>query len=396
MSAALRIALKDLRLRVRDRSVFILGLGAPLVLAFIFNLVFGSAVSGTGFGLEYGIVDLDGSEISSGFVAALEAAESEGVLQVDGYPDTDAAVSALEDGVIDAYFVLPSGLADAVFTGQDVTVEIVGDVDAPTSTQIAASFAEQFAIGVDAGRLAVGTAAALEGVQPSPEFVASLSNDPATAANSFIISDISAATRQLDPATYFAAGMAVFFLFFTVQFGVAGLLEEERDGTLARLMAAPIPRGSVIVGKGLLSFGLGVVSMAVLVLGTSLPFLLGADWGAPLGVAVLIVAGVAAAVGVMGLVAAVAKTPEGAGNLGAIIAVVLGMLGGTFFPIGSSGGFLEKLTYITPHAWFLRGLADLSDGNPWTEALPAAGAIMVIAVVTGGIAWLLLRRRWDR
>lgn len=396
MSAALRIALKDLRLRVRDRSVFILGLGAPLVLAFIFNLVFGSAVSGTGFGLEYGIVDLDGSEISSGFVAALEAAESEGVLQVDGYPDTDAAVSALEDGVIDAYFVLPSGLADAVFTGQEVTVEIVGDVDAATSTQIAASFAEQFAIGVDAGRLAVGTAAALEGVQPSPEFVASLSNDPATAANSFIISDISAATRQLDPATYFAAGMAVFFLFFTVQFGVAGLLEEERDGTLARLMAAPIPRGSVIVGKGLLSFGLGVVSMAVLVLGTSLPFLLGADWGAPLGVAVLIVAGVAAAVGVMGLVAAVAKTPEGAGNLGAIIAVVLGMLGGTFFPIGSSGGFLEKLTYITPHAWFLRGLADLSDGNPWTEALPAAGAIMVIAVVTGGIAWLLLRRRWDR
>lgn len=396
MSAALRIALKDLRLRVRDRSVFILGLGAPLVLAFIFNLVFGSAVSGTGFGLEYGIVDLDGSEISSGFVAALEAAESEGVLQVDGYPDSAAAESALEDGVIDAYFVLPSGLADAVFTGQDVTVEIVGDVDAPTSTQIAASFAEQFAIGVDAGRLAVGTAAALEGVQPSPEFVASLSNDPATAANSFIISDISAATRQLDPATYFAAGMAVFFLFFTVQFGVAGLLEEERDGTLARLMAAPIPRGSVIVGKGLLSFGLGVVSMAVLVLGTSLPFLLGADWGAPLGVAVLIVAGVAAAVGVMGLVAAVAKTPEGAGNLGAIIAVVLGMLGGTFFPIGSSGGFLEKLTFITPHAWFLRGLADLSDGNPWTEALPAAGAIMVIALVTGGIAWLLLRRRWDR
>lgn len=72
------------------------------------------------------------------------------------------------------------------------------------------------------------------------------------------------------------------------------------------------------------------------------------------------------------------------------------MLGGTFFPIGATGGLLANLTYITPHAWILRGLADLSSGAPWTEALPAAGAIMVIAVVTGLIAWVLLRRRWSR
>jgi ABC-2 type transport system permease protein len=98
----------------------------------------------------------------------------------------------------------------------------------------------------------------------------------------------------------------------------------------------------------------------------------------------------------MGLVAAVAKTPEGAGNLGSIIAVVLGMLGGTFFPIGSTGGFLANLTLLTPHAWFLRGLTELTADSPWTAALPAAGAIMVFALVTGGLAWIMLRKRWAR
>jgi len=393
---ALRIAVKDLKLRVRDRSVFIIGIVAPFALAFIFNLVFGGATSGTGLGLEYGMVDLDQSEISRSLTSALQGAEAEEILTLADYGTRDGAATAIEGGDIDAYILIPSGFARAVIANQGATIEVVGHVDSPTSTQVAAAFAEQFSSGVAAGQLAVGTTALVAGVPIASEFVQSLTQDPARAASSFVVSDQSAATRQLDSSTYFAAGMAVFFLFFTVQFGVSGLLEEERDGTLARLMAAPIPRVAIIAGKAILSFVLGVLSMGVLVVGTTLLPGLKADWGAPLGVSVLVVAGVLSAVGIMGLVASVAKTPEGAGNLGSIIAVILAMLGGTFFPIGASGGFLSILTFVTPHAWFLRGLADLSDGAAWTAALPAGGAIMVFAVVTGLVAWLRLRLRWSR
>ncbi|MGA7228974.1 MAG: ABC transporter permease, partial [Acidimicrobiia bacterium] len=201
-------------------------------------------------------------------------------------------------------------------------------------------------------------------------------------------------TRQLDGPTYFAAGMAVFFLFFTVQFGVVGLLEEERQGTMARLLAAPISRSSVIAGKAILSFLLGIVSMMVLVVSTVL--LMGADWGPPLGVVLLVTTGVLAAVSVMGLVAAFARTPEGAGNLGSIVAVILGMLGGTFFPIGQGDDLLSKLSYLTPHAWFIRGLGDISGGASWTAALPAAGAMLLFALVLGGAGWMVLARRFDR
>jgi ABC-2 type transport system permease protein len=392
MGAATRIASKDLKLRVRDRSAFIIGIFAPLALALIFNVVFGGAFDGE-LDLEYGIVDQDGGQVAAAFGDLLNEIEREGVLAVTRYETPVEAEAAIEEGEIGAFFLLEEGLSDAVFAGESAEVQVVGDIDAQTSVQIAASIAEQFGAGVSATQLAVITSfSLLQG--PPPEEAAGWGEEAAARGASYGLTDISAATRQLDGTTYFAAGMAVFFLFFTVSFGVVGLLEEERDGTLARLLAAPIGRTSVVAGKALLSFVLGVISMTVLIVATQL--LMGANWGAPLGVLVLVVAGVFAAVGIMGVVDAVARTPDGAGNLGGIIAVTLGLLGGVFFPVGQGDDFLSRLSYLTPHAWFMRGLGDLAGGAEWTAALPAAGAIMVFALVFGVAAWILLRRRLSR
>jgi ABC-2 type transport system permease protein len=146
-----------------------------------------------------------------------------------------------------------------------------------------------------------------------------------------------------------------------------------------------------VAGKAILSFALGVISMAVLMVATH--FLMDAEWGPPLGVALLVVTGVLAATAIMGVIAGAATSADGAGNLGAIIAVTLGMLGGTFFPVGQGNDVLSALSYLTPHAWFMRGLADLSGGAEWTAALPAAGALLLFALVFGAVAWFMLQRK---
>ncbi len=388
MGAATRIATKDLKLRIRDKSAFILGILAPLVLAFIFNFVFGSGLEGN-LDLQYGIVDEDNTEISASFKSILTTLEGEELLTLSEFEDQPSADAAIEAGDVQAYYLIEPGMEQAVIASEPFEIQVVGDVDAPTFTQIASSIADQFGSGVAGVQLSVATSISLVGTPP-PE-AAGWGEEAAARPPSYVISDVTSATRQLDATTYFAAGMAVFFLFFTVQFGVVGLLEEQREGTLARLMAAPIPRSSVIVAKGLLSFWLGVISVGILIIASTL--LMGAEWGPPLGVIILVVCGVLAAVAIMGLVASVAKTPEGAGNLGAIIAVILGMLGGTFFPIGQGDDLLSRLTYLTPHAWFMRGLADISGGASWTEVVPAALALLTFAVVLGTISWFALRRK---
>ncbi|HWL49759.1 MAG TPA: ABC transporter permease [Acidimicrobiia bacterium] len=393
MGAATLIAGKDLKLRVRDRSVFIMGIVTPLALAYIFHLVFGGAFSAEALDLEVGLVDLDDTQVSQSLGEALSGMEAEGVLVLTDFDDTSSAEASVEDGEIGAYILLNQGLGNAAIQAQPFTIEVVGDVDSQTTTQVASSIASEFGSAIERSQLSVTTAIALsEG--PPPDEMTSLGEEAALRPPAFAFADFSADTRQLDANTFFAAGMAVFFLFFTVQFGVVGILEEKQGGTLARLLAAPIGHTSVVAGKAILSFTLGLISMTVLVVATH--YLMDAEWGPPLGVALLVIAGVLAATAIMGVIAATATSADGAANLGAIIAVMLGMLGGTFFPIGQGNEFLARLSYLTPHAWFMRGLSDISGGAEWTEALPAVGALLLFTLVFGTVAWVLLQRKLTR
>ena len=74
-----------------------------------------------------------------------------------------------------------------------------------------------------------------------------------------------------------------------------------------------------------------------------------------------------------------------------MVAVVLGFLGGTFFPIGQAGGLLSNLRFITPHAWFMQGLGDLGGGNI-ADVLPAVAALLLFGIVTGAIGLARLRK----
>ncbi|HEX6844112.1 MAG TPA: ABC transporter permease, partial [Actinomycetota bacterium] len=195
--------------------------------------------------------------------------------------------------------------------------------------------------------------------------------------------------RVASQSTFFAVGMAVFFLFFSVEFGVRGLLEEREDGTLSRLLVAPIRPASVIGGKALASLVVGLVSTVLLVLATT--WVLQAEWGDPLGVALLIVGGVLAAVGVTALVATFAKTTAQAGAMVSIIAVVGGLLGGTFFPISQIGPF-SVVRFGSPQGWLMEGFTELAYGGSAGDIVVPLLGVFTIAVVTGGIAWIRANR----
>ncbi len=390
MRAALLIAGKDLRQRLRDRSALMVAFVVPLGLAFIFNLTLGGLSSGSTV-FTYAVVDADRTEVSGIFTRrVLPQVEAGGSIDLIQAGSGEAARAMAAAGEVDAAFVVPAGFAEAVQAGGAAEIQVIGDVDERIATQVARSIANSFVADLNAVRLSVAAAAGGDPTTLPPAELDAMIARAAEVANPVVVVDVTASKRELDATTYYAAGMAVFFLFFTVQFGVSSLLEERKDGTLARLLAAPIGRVSILGGKLLTSFALGVLSMTTLIVATSL--LIGARWGSPLGVALLVLAGVLSAIGIMALVATLARTSEQAGNWQAIIAVVLGMLGGVFFPVYLAPGILGRLSLLTPQAWFLRGLSDLAGGGAWTVVLPAVLAMLLFAAVTGGIAMLRLER----
>ncbi|HEX7441090.1 MAG TPA: ABC transporter permease [Caldimonas sp.] len=374
MRAALLIAGKDLRQRLRDRSALLVAIVVPLVLASIFGLIFHN-VTGGKVTFTFGVVDQDHGSAAQAFEQqVLGPLQRSGLIEIRRESSLAAGRDAVDRGRVAATFVLPAGLTAAFDAGRPTQLRVLGSVDATIGAQVADSIAQSYASRAETLAIA---ARALHG-RPPASFAA--------AAAPVALADVSTTNRQLSAGTFYAAGMAVFFLFFTVQFGISSILDERRDGTLARMLAAPIRRGSVLGGKLLTSLALGVISMAVLALATH--FLLHAHWGNPFGVAILICAGVLAATAVMALVATFARTPDQAGAWQSMVALVLGMLGGTFFPVSQAGGLLAKLSLATPQAWFLRGIDNLGGGAGVHVVFGPAAAILAFAAVTGSVAFL--------
>ena len=392
MRAAWLICAKDLRARLRDRSAILIGIVVPLGLAFIFNSIF-SGISGGSNVISLGVVNADHGAVSQQFTGqVLPAVGRSGLIAIHTEPSLAQARVLAAKGTLAAVIVIPAGFSARVQAGQPASMQVIGNVDAPVSTEVARSIAESFTADLNRIRLSVatvaGTAQPAGSVSLPPARIQALAGAAAAAAAPVAVSDVSAQTKELNQKSFFAAGMAVFFLFFTVQFGVTSLLEERNEGTLARLLAAPISRASILGAKLLTSFLLGVISMVVLVVATTLLF--GATWGNPLGVAVLVVAAILAATGIMALIATLARNAEQAANWQSVVAVILGLLGGTFFPVSQAPGVLSRLTFVAPQAWFLRGLGDLRGGSISVVWVPAL-AMLGFAAVAGGLAMTRLR-----
>jgi ABC-type Na+ efflux pump permease subunit len=93
-----------------------------------------------------------------------------------------------------------------------------------------------------------------------------------------------------DLLSYFAPGIALMFLMYTVSYGGRSILAERAEGTLPRLMVSPTRTAQVLGGKVLGIFFMGVAQVGILILASTLFFQV--RWGDALGVIVLILAAV--------------------------------------------------------------------------------------------------------
>lgn len=380
MGATWLICAKDLRLRLRDRSLIILAFVAPLALSLVFNVVFGGIDDGDRITFDFGVVDLDGGELGAGFTSVMEEVESTGLITLTTYPDADAGRDAVDDGDVAAVVVLPEGLSAAMAAGEERQVQVIGDVDSPTATSVAASIARGYVTSVSTGTLA-GIVGVTTGVVPVDQ-IAAVADEVASQPLATVAA-LPVDSTELDLTTTLTAGMSVFFVFFVAGLAVTGILQERDDGTLPRLLISPASRASILLGKSLSAVLAGIAALIALLVAST--FIMGADWGDPLAAGLLVVTVVLAATGVMSLVGGFARTAEQAGALQAVVAVSMAMLGGSFGMVAPSGDSLwGRLSLLTPNAWFLDGLgrAQFGVGEVLTQVL----VLLAIAVVTGGAA----------
>lgn len=378
--AALIIAGVGLRRSVRNRAFLITTIVGPLLLAGIISLAFGG---GGDFDATIGIADEDGSPMTDRFVTALTEADMGG-LDVERVDSADDARAQVDDDDLSAAIVLPDGFAASVRGADPLDVDVVTSSDRGVSAEVAQAIAAQLTDRVNAARLAVATAADTGAPLPDDEALAAIEL-PVQVTTTGSGGDTS-------PAAYFGPSMGLLFLFLSVGTIARDLLEERRVGLLDRVRSGPVGDAALLAGKGLTVLVIGATSLLVIWLATTVG--MGADWGDPLGVALLIAAAALAVAGLAGFVAAVARTEQSADTLATVLAFVFALVGGAFIPLGDMPEALQRLALLTPTGLALRGFAELSAGEGTVvDALPYALALAGIGLVAGAIAARLLPRR---
>jgi ABC-2 type transport system permease protein len=183
----------------------------------------------------------------------------------------------------------------------------------------------------------------------------------------------------------------VLFAFFIVGSMSSELLKEKREGSLRRLIAAPIHPWMVIAAKMLAYVCLVLIQVGLIFGVASLLFDMPLG-RSPVGLLLVSAAMGLAATGMGILVAALARSDRQADSVGLLLGFVLGALGGCFIiaspiPLYKGGGTMEIISKLTPQAHALMGYDILlNEAGGAVQVLPQALVLLGFALVTFLIA----------
>jgi ABC-type multidrug transport system permease subunit len=172
-------------------------------------------------------------------------------------------------------------------------------------------------------------------------------------------------------------GFSVTFLLLGMLLGVSlGLLDERDWGTLSRLRAMPVAASSILVGKLLARFAVGVVQMITLLAAGWLVFdvSLGPQpWALLLPTLGIVFAGTAFGL----VVAAVASSREAVLPVGSIVIVTMAAVGGCWWPIDLEPRWMRTVALAFPTTWAMDAFNDLMIRRRTFEAALRPTAVML-------------------
>ena len=182
-----------------------------------------------------------------------------------------------------------------------------------------------------------------------------------------------------------------FGMFFVVTAISSLFIQEQRDGTLLRLISMGVPVRSLILAKALPYLAInGIQAILMLAVGVLLMPLLGGDALSLAGIhwpaLILVLTSLSiAAIGFALLIACLARTHAQANTLGPMLNILMAALGGIMVPTFVMPAAMQQLAVLSPLNWGLEGLltvlvrhGELADAAPWALRLLIFGGVTLL------------------
>ncbi|MBN1487684.1 MAG: ABC transporter permease [Anaerolineae bacterium] len=178
-----------------------------------------------------------------------------------------------------------------------------------------------------------------------------------------------------------SAGQLVTWVQITLLGAAEVFVDERLRGTLKRMLISPTSRSTVLMGKLISRLAMGLLQMAILLVGGALIF--GVDWGNdPLAI-VLISFSFALAMAGMGMLLATFVESRGQASSAVVgFSMAMAALGGAWWPIEVTPLLYRQVVQILPSTWAMQAYGDvLARGSTTMDILPAVGVLLLFAAV---------------
>ena len=343
ISHSLMIAWKDLMELFRNKLGLIMLVLMPIFMMSMVGFIFPSnnSLNHVPVALANQDAGFGGSTVGSQvFLTALNGINDQtGMLDISNATNPDALKESVQKGEIQGGIVIPSNFTQCILTGQQGTLIIVTDNSNPQISaamqgaltavfqQMGTMLAQQNVIALNP---AINATNALAIVQPY---------------NIEVEGVVSGHSSYFD---FIAPGIMAMTVMMSVMTGLPAAISHEKEvGTLDGMMAAPINRLAIILGKtlaqtarGLLQ-GILILTLAVALFGVTIH-------GSILLVFALLLLGVFSFVGLGVVITSFAKDQETAMMVMMTLMFPMMFLSGVFFPIQQMPWYMQDISKFLP------------------------------------------------
>ena len=404
----------------RDRAALMLSFVVPIVFFSIFAGIFGAQRSQTPT-TKVAVADEDRTPQSRQLIDALQHERALKMIPCSGTHacvpfDAKSAEAFVRAGSAPVALVIPKGFAAAPirFGGpaEGPAFRVLADSSDPIAPQVVSGLLQKtiftampdtmMTAGVDAidrygGSLTPQQKQSLQ--QNIDSFRALRQRDggrQAASSGSLVrieVSDILGEKKRNPVVALYAAGIGVMFLLFSASNAGGALLEENESGTLDRILTTRVSFTTLLFGKLLYVWALGLCQLIVMFVWGALVFHL--ELAKHLGGFLIMAVATSLATSAFGLlIASVAKTRQQLGAISTLTVLTISALGGSMFPRFLMPESMQKFGLVLFNAWALDGLTNVF----WRDA-PLSTLIVPVAVL---LAWAVgffaaarqMTRRW--
>ena len=392
-----KIAKKDLKLFFTDKKAVMLTFILPIALITLFAFAYGGmGASSKRSAVKLLITDEDNSALSQELTVKLD---SNATLKIEKIALTEAK-ALVKKGDRVAVLVFHKGLRDSIEQGKPMPIELFYD----QAREIEYGMLQQSlystlfqSIGQKAAKQrAVANIKDSYGYMDSTSLASIIENvesqfeggDGAEMSSNLKSTPIIVEDKNKNFGLIQAvAGTAVMMLLFSVAGMGSSMLSEKEDGTLKRLLYAPIKASDILFGKMISTTFVAILQLLIMFIFAWLVFGLDIFINLP-AILIMIFATALACAGFGMFLAAIGKTRKQVESFSTLIILVMSAIGGSMMPLAIMPAFMQELAKISLNYWSIQGFYDIFWRQlPMADILLKAGVLLLIAVVVTAISY---------